>query len=576
MIYRAIKKDLGTGSITGNSQQSYVVPYYVITDNTEDPRSIYTQARSTNGIVLSELVQRSSTHSSLVLTKNKLPVFGEVTSTLHVSNISIDRVSENNLRAVPGYGLTALERGSYTCWTYIVTFSDSTTTWSTGSDAPWLSDTATSCSWSPKTYERYDNKTLVPNYSDPNDTGVVPNYPLYNEKYTGLQNTAGDDLYRSRVVYNYLLNFSYAVRKFDASFLPLYLNSMNLKDCVIAGIPIKKYHAVINDMKVSQAEWNDKTYYNVDVEIEVQYQERLTYDVLNSSGYRAYMLEGKREKIHDYLTNTLKLKAPTGKTVEEIAGFVYKYTNSNTVKKYPVPIHELTDTKNRDSIPDERWFSKRKNLGYFSNIPIKEKNTKVVPITRRVYLTYGVLYDGNAQYTYTIKIAYKDDPSATEITLYLVSDAPESDYGAVYSTVQGQYSTQNKQNLRYMRTGTMVIGDVSETIYYMTKFKTRPFIDIKESEDLLANQYDSIKEPVVLNKHGGLYLTNTESSISEDVTQKIELDMDDLMLGKVKDYQHVARDWTALAFPKKGMFWDYQDEISSPYASNRAKANSVL
>ena len=32
-IFLAIRKDLGTGSITGNASQSYVVPYLVFTDN---------------------------------------------------------------------------------------------------------------------------------------------------------------------------------------------------------------------------------------------------------------------------------------------------------------------------------------------------------------------------------------------------------------------------------------------------------------------------------------------------------------------------------------------------------------
>lgn len=51
-IYLAVKKDLGTGSITGASQQSYVVPYYIVTDNGTTPYAIYEQARSEAGIIL--------------------------------------------------------------------------------------------------------------------------------------------------------------------------------------------------------------------------------------------------------------------------------------------------------------------------------------------------------------------------------------------------------------------------------------------------------------------------------------------------------------------------------------------
>lgn len=285
-IYLAVKKDLGTGSITGDSQQSYVVPYYIVTDNNTTPYAIYEQARSEAGITLSELVNTNKPrHVQLVTTRDKLPVYGTIDLTTYVSNISIERASENNLSSVPGYGLAPLSQGSYTCWNYVVTFTASdTTTISTG-EAPWNRDEAISCSFSPKTYERYDNKTLIPNYSEKGDSIVVPNYPLNEAKYSNLQNTVGDDLYRNRTIYNYVLNFSYAVRNFDAQWLPLYMNTMNLKDCVICGLPIKKYGAVINEMRVEQAEWNGKTYYNVNVEVEIQYQQRLTYDEYVSSGH---------------------------------------------------------------------------------------------------------------------------------------------------------------------------------------------------------------------------------------------------------------------------------------------------
>ena len=51
-VYKAIRKDLGTGSITGSSQQTYTVPFYVFTDNLTSPKDIYKQACSAAGIIV--------------------------------------------------------------------------------------------------------------------------------------------------------------------------------------------------------------------------------------------------------------------------------------------------------------------------------------------------------------------------------------------------------------------------------------------------------------------------------------------------------------------------------------------
>jgi hypothetical protein len=77
----------------------------------------------------------------------------------------------------------------------------------------------------------------------------------------------------------------------------------------------------------------------------------------------------------------------------------------------------------------------------------------------------------------------------------------------------------------------------------------------KDSSDPLVGQYNTIQNPLALNKYGGVYLAENDSTTVDDATQPGKIDMYDPMLGKVKDYQHIARDWTALGFPKKGMFW---------------------
>lgn len=555
-IYVAMKHDLGTGSITGGNEQSYVVPYYVYTDNTDTPKQIYDKAISTDGIPLVDVNNN--------ILDEKLPTYGTVTSNLYVSNINIERVSESNIKAVPRYGLNYRNNASYTCWLYTVTYSCSEITFSSGTEKPWDKDEAISCTWTPKTYDRYDNRTLIPNYKEPKDSddSKVPNYPLGQEKYTILKNTVGDDVYRNRTVYNYLLNFTYAVKHFDALWLPLYLNSMNLKDMVIAGIPIKKYHAVINDMRVSQAEYNNELYYNVDVEVEIQYQQRLTWDEGTSTGYRAYMIEGSTDAIHNYLVNTLKItvpeEAPEGTTVEQVAGFVYKYTNSSTIKKYPVPIQELTDARRRDEIPDRRWFSKKKNFGYFQSVFNNISNTETVPITRRIFISDGSLGQD-------ISFSYSRDLTSTEDLYYL---GVHSDDEYVYSietmvvlpseTVD---SLRNNPNVRIITSKVVLNHDVeTEIAYYMTK-QTVKRTTSKEPADPFAGQYDNMSEPAALNKHGGLYLVQGETSTLDDGNTSAMIDMYDPMLGKVKDYQHVARDWTALKFPRKGMFHTDADGI---------------
>jgi len=555
-IYKAMKHDLGTGSITGGNEQSYVVPYYVYTDNTDTPKQIYDKAISTEGISLVDV-------NNNVLSE-KLPTYGTVTSNLYVSNINIERVSESNIKAVPRYGLNYRNNASYTCWLYTVTYSCSEITFSSGTEKPWDKDEAISCTWTPKTYDRYDNRTLIPNYKEPKDSddSKVPNYPLGQEKYTILKNTVGDDVYRNRTVYNYLLNFTYAVKHFDALWLPLYLNSMNLKDMVIAGIPIKKYHAVINDMRVSQAEYDNELYYNVDVEVEIQYQQRLTWDEGTSTGYRAYMLEGSTTSIHDYLTNTLGItvpeEAPEGTTVEQVAGFVYKYTDATQIKKYPVPIQELTDARRRDEIPDRRWFSKKKNFGYFQSVFNNISNTETVPITRRIFISNGILGQD-------ISFSYSRDLASTEDLYYL---GVHSDDEYVYSietmvvlpseTVD---SLRNNPNVRIITSKVVLNHDVeTEIAYYMTK-QTVKRTTSKEPADPFAGQYDNMSEPAALNKHGGLYLVQGETSTLDDGNTPAMIDMYDPMLGKVKDYQHVARDWTALKFPRKGMFHTDADGI---------------
>lgn len=534
MIYLAMKKDLGTGSITGNASQSYVVPYYVYTDNDDDPASIYEKARSEMGIELVDV----NNHK----TGAKLPVYGTIASNLYVSNINIERASENNLKAVPQYGLNYRDTMvSYTCWLYTVTFSCSEITVSSGEKAPWEKDEAISCTWSPKSYERYDNKTLKPNYQAENDTVIVPNYPLGQEKYVNLQNTVGDDKYRTRTVYNYVLNFSYAVRHFEAEYLPLFLNTMNLKDMIIAGIPVKKYCAVINDMSVSQAEWNNKLYYNVNVEIEIQYQQRLTWDEGVSSGFRAYMLEGSETAINNYLS--------ARNLTREKAGFVYKITASDTVKKYPVPIEELTDTRQRDKIPDRRWFSKRKNLGYFRDVVKVHTNTETVSIKRKIFLVSGSLGDNTITISYINPSMYDSGNLFNDVeweeTLYYTHVHDDGEY--VYSIVEG--TAQENVNLR--RIG--VQGTGSSATYYVVK-EVEKHTTSKKPEDPFAGQYENIQDQINLNKYGGVYLAEGETSTSDNGNDPARVDMYDPLLGKTKDYQHVARDWAALAFPKKGMF----------------------
>ena len=554
-IYVAMKHDLGTGSITGGNEQSYVVPYYVYTDNTDTPKQIYDKAISTDGIPLVDV-------NNNVLPE-KLPTYGTVTSNLYVSNINIERVSESNIKAVPRYGLNYRDNTSYTCWQYTVTYSCSEITFSSGTEKPWDRDEAISCTWTPKTYDRYDNRTLIPNYKEPKDSddSKVPNYPLGQEKYTILKNTVGDDVYRNRTVYNYLLNFTYAVKRFDALWLPLYLNSMNLKDMVIAGIPVKKYCAVINDMRVSQAEYNKELYYNVDVEVEIQYQQRLIWDEGTSTGYRAYMIEGSADAIHNYLVNTLKItvpeEAPTGTTVEQVAGFVYKYTNSSTIKKYPVPIQELTDARRRDEIPDRRWFSKKKNFGYFQSITHIRTNTETVPVTRRIFLA-----DNNDLGDQIIYISFFNPsnfeggwvPPEHEEKLYYTGIQIDNEY--TYS-ITNDSSQMDEKNLRKISFGVDITG---EDVYYMTK-QTVKHTTSKEPADPFAGQYDNMSEPVALTKYGGLYLVQGETSTLDDGNTPAMIDMYDPMLGKVKDYQHVARDWTALKFPRKGMFHTDEDGI---------------
>ena len=570
-IYVAMKHDLGTGSITGGNEQSYVVPYYVYTDNTDTPKQIYDKAISTNGIPLVDVNNN--------ILDEKLPTYGTVTSNLYVSNINIERVSESNIKAVPRYGLNYRNNSSYTCWLYTVTYSCSEITFSSGTEKPWDKDEAISCTWTPKTYDRYDNRTLIPNYKEPKDSddSKVPNYPLGQEKYTILKNTVGDDVYRNRTVYNYLLNFTYAVKRFDALWLPLYLNSMNLKDMVIAGIPIKKYHAVINDMRVSQAEYDNELYYNVDVEVEIQYQQRLTWDEGTSTGYRAYMIEGSEDAIHNYLVNTLKItvpeEAPEGTTVEQVAGFVYKYTNSSTIKKYPVPIQKLTDTRRRDAIPDRRWFSKKKNFGYFQSITHVRTNTETVPVTRRIYLWNSALGDDTISICFINPDLYPGDvPSEQRETLYYTGTHTDDEY--MYKTVpvtpdeheldpeKEYFNISGNFRLVSVR---MVPNDpnnpgVFHAEYYMTK-ETIKRTTNKEPADPFAGQYDNMSEPAALNKHGGLYLVQGETSTLDDGNTPAMIDMYDPMLGKVKDYQHVARDWTALKFPRKGMFHTDADGI---------------
>ena len=573
-VYVAMKHDLGTGSITGGNEQSYVVPYYVYTDNTDTPKQIYDKAISTEGIPLVDL-------NNNVLSE-KLPTYGTVTSNLYVSNINIERVSESNIKAVPRYSLNYRNNASYTCWLYTVTYSCSEITFSSGTEKPWDRDEAISCTWTPKTYDRYDNRTLIPNYKEPKDSddSKVPNYPLGQEKYTILKNTVGDDLYRNRTVYNYLLNFTYAVKHFDALWLPLYLNSMNLKDMVIAGIPVKKYHAVINDMRVSQAEYDNELYYNVDVEVEIQYQQRLTWDEFTSTGHRAYMIEGSEDAIHSYLVNTLKItvpeEAPAGTTVEQVAGFVYKYTNSSTIKKYPVPIQELTDVRLRSEFPNRRWFSKKKNLGYFEGITHTQSTpTRIVPITRRIFLTrYGVtLGDAVIYISYVNPDSFEGGivPEDKEEKLYYTGVMNDNEY--VYSIKQenltpsesvaydtwDEYinSLRDNPDLRFITYN----GTLGVDIEYYLKRKSIKHGTYNVDTDPFAGQYDNMSEPAALNKHGGLYLVQGETSTLDDGNTPAMIDMYDPMLGKVKDYQHVARDWTALKFPRKGMFHTDADGI---------------
>ena len=588
-IYKALRKDLGTGSITGSSQESYVVPYYIFTDNHESPKTIYNQAKSTTGIMLSEfkpVTSGSNVKMNLVDTTDKLPAYGTVDDNVYVSNINIERASENNLSAVASYGLTVdkLLRisgagSSYTCWLYTVTFSCSEITISTA-EAPWNSDKATSCSLSPKTYERYDNKTLIPNYiaskkdlktlEDINasltantlDDTPVPNYPVTKSKYQNLRNTVGDDLYRNRMVFNYLLNFSYAVRRFDAEWLAEYMNTMNLEECVICGIPVPKYHAVINELRAEQAEWNGKTYFNVNVEVELQYQQNLVYDELVSSGHRAFMLEGSETAINNYL-NSLK----QGLTKEK-AGFVYKYTSADTVKKYPVPIEELTDTKQRDKIPLRRWFMKKKNLGYFEGITKVHEDTEKVSVTRKIFLIYSSLGEDTISICYINPSNFSGEvPYELKETLYYTGTHTDSAY--MYSTKQGEVVENEvldnsempkvSGNLRLITVTEANANDSSNSgvfhnEYYITKEVEKHSVS-KKPVDPFQGQYNTIQSPLALNKFGGVYFAENETNTIDDETTPGKIDMYDPMLGKVKDYQHVARDWTALGFPTKGLFW---------------------
>ena len=571
-LFKAVRKDLGTGSITGTSQQSYVVPYYVFTDNTTKPYNIYEQARSELGIMIYDENNNP--------TNEKLPVYGTVDSTTYVSNINIERASENNLIAVPQYGLAVNQNRdtSWTCWLYTITFTASGTTTITTSEAPWNRDTAISCSFSPKTYERYDNQTLIPNFiaskkdntllsSGTIDDTPVPNYPLYEEKYSNLYNTVGDDLYRNRTVYNYLLNFSYAVRHFDAEWLPLYMNTMNLKDCVICGIPIKKYHAAINEIRLEQAEWNGKTYYNVNVEVEIQYQQRITYDEYVSSGHRAFLLEGSDNAISNYL-NGLK----SGLTKEK-AGFVYKITSSDSVKKYPVSIEELTDIRQRDKVPDSNWFMKKKNLGYFESIPVDVKINKRVPITHRVYLISGGVGGTTGD---EIEISYIDinSPSYSESknqTLYYTGKHEGNDY--IYSTTE-VWLPDDESSFVHIKVGSVEVNSSFEFLYYAIRYVTKNST-LTEDSNPLQGQYETIQTPLALNKFGGIYFDDNESTVEDNSNQPGRINMSDPMLGKVKDYQHIARDWTALAFPKRGMFWGNTSDVNTD-AWNTNSANKYF
>ena len=580
-IYKAVRKDLGTGSVTGNSEQSYVIPYFVFTDNTDTPYDIYAKARSSEGIIIYDVDNKP--------TKDRLPVFGTVSDEVRVSDIKMERSSENNLKAVPQYGLHYNDNRnrSYTCWLYTVTFTANTTTTVSSGDAPWTSDEAISCTWSPKSYERYDNRTLKPNFvaskkniEDVQDSDVledtpVPNYPLNKEEYVSLKNTVGDDLYRDRMVYNYVLNFSYAVRNFNYEYLPLFLGSMNLKDCVIAGVPIKKYKGVINDMRVTQADWNGTKYYTVDVEIEVEYGQKLTYDEYMSSGHRAFMIEGSTTGINNYLSER--------ELDIEKAGFVYKYTDADDddVKVYPVPIEELTDVRQRDNVPDDRWFLKKKNLGYFEGIDpsrdtIENYDSRVVFITSgtlgsssQITVSYvdpnKVTPDSSNSETLYYQNVQKDDefwystssisPTPANmrvITRYVYYTSTPSQSGGTTTIVEdgnGGYTVSSNES---SDSGTTVT-----TAYeYRVKIPSFGHSESKQDDDRFAGQYNSLQNPVALTKYGGVYFGKGEERTVDDFTRygSNEIDMYDPMLGKVKDYQHVARDWSALAFPRKGMF----------------------
>lgn len=312
-MIHAIQLDKQTGDITApsdtvyNAEQSYNDIYIVITDNTDSPAYIYEHAEE-NGLPVygDELTVKS----------------GEGTTTIPVDNINIERRDENNMKAVPSYGLPTKAEGSYALWNYTVDYRKPADSGGGGGGfnkkeqeeskediskiPPWDRKYATECSIAPKIYKEVTNigATVAPGLK------------------TVVKNAAGDTIFREVELRNFVLSFTFAVRTFFYDYITDYINTVNSSSIVVAGVKIPSMKGVITNITSANDVWEDETVYTkVSVEIEIEYEKPVLYTEIVGTGFRAVPEEGgggitgKAYPIHEFTGTALEYTKLDAKSV---------------------------------------------------------------------------------------------------------------------------------------------------------------------------------------------------------------------------------------------------------------------
>jgi hypothetical protein len=304
-----------TASIDSNGSVTYNEVYMVITPKTSTVMDIIKSAGN-NGSSLSAL-----------------PTYKSKREEVPVSSINIERWHEANVKEIGG-----IEHA--TIWKYSVTYNKTSGNKlaGLGAEAPWENAYASNCSLSPKYYTERSCTTL----KTVNQSGVLLDSSDQTKRI--IQNALGEPVYRDKEVFNAVLSFDYALKRFDVNKVIKYTGSVNSSAITVAGLTIPSGKGRIVSLVPSVQVFNDKEYTSVHVEIEI---------ALYKSVYKDTLLGNSRWAI------------PTSMSTGE----GYKSTTSvpeDQIRAYPIQMLEC-DLKDVGSYSGILWFSRARKLGYFGH-----------------------------------------------------------------------------------------------------------------------------------------------------------------------------------------------------------------